>query len=361
MANISVDVRMINSSGIGTYIKSLLPRIINLLPEHKYYLLGNVDEILAFEWTKQKNVDVINTTSPIYSTSEQLELIKKIPAKTDIFWSPHYNIPVFYTGKLLVTIHDILHLAMPQYAQGFKKQMYSKTLFNLIKLKSKNILTPSNFSKEELTEKLNYSPDAIYKVPNAVDEKWFNIKKQNRPYAKPYLLYVGNVKPHKNLNVLIKAFKMIKEKIQHDIVIVGKKEGFILTDDSIQANLDALNDRVHFTGYVEDDALNQYYAHAEMFVFPSVYEGFGIPPLEAMATKCPVIVSNANPMPEVCGDAALYFDPYNPEDLADKILSLNDNLEVKNNLIELGLSQAKKFSWDKSANTIKEVIEMGIC
>ncbi len=360
MANISVDVRMINSSGIGTYIKSLLPRIIDLLPEHKYYLLGNVDEIVKFEWTKQNNVDVINTTSPIYSTTEQLELIKKIPSKTDLFWSPHYNIPVFYTGKLLVSIHDILHLAMPQYAQGLKKQLYSKTLFNLIKLKSKNILTPSNFSKEELTSKLNYSPDAIHKIPNAVDEKWFQIKKQNSPYKKPYLLYVGNVKPHKNLSVLVEAFKLIKEKIPHDIVIVGKREGFILADDAVQSNIEYLKDRVHFTGYVEDDVLNQYYAHADMFIFPSVYEGFGIPPLEAMATKCPVIVSSAQPMPEVCGDAALYFNPYNPKDLADKILTLNSSPELRNNLVQKGITQAQKYSWDESANTIAEVIAAGI-
>lgn len=360
MANISIDVRMINASGIGTYIKSLLPRIMNLLPEHQYYLLGNVEETLSFEWTKQKNVKVINTTSPIYSTTEQLELIKNTPAKTDLFWSPHYNIPVFYTGKLLVSIHDILHLAMPQYAKGFKKQMYSKTLFNLIKLKSKNILTPSNFSKEELTKKLKYSPEAIHKVPNAVDEKWFKIKKQDSPYKKPYLLYVGNVKPHKNLSVLIEAFKLIKENIAHDIVIVGKKEGLILADNLVQSSIECLKDRVHFTGYVEDDVLNQYYAHADMFIFPSVYEGFGIPPLEAMATKCPVIVSNAQPMPEVCEDAALYFNPYNATDLADKILMLNNNLDIRNNLIKEGLNQAQKYSWDKSANTISKVIETGI-
>src|SRR5262249_5572286 len=126
MASISIDIRMINSSGIGTYLQNLIPLVIDELHEHNFYLLGNNLKLSNYEWTLKKNVKVVNFDSPIYSISEQILLKKKIPENTSLFWSPHYNIPLFYRGKLLVTIHDVLHLALPRIFDGFREKIYSK-------------------------------------------------------------------------------------------------------------------------------------------------------------------------------------------------------------------------------------------
>ena len=144
-----------------------------------------------------------------------------------------------------------------------------------------------------------------------------------------------------------------------NLVIVGKKEGFITGDNEITyliQNSSFLQNRVYFTGYVADEEIPVIYNLASLFVFPSLYEGFGFPPLEAMATGTPVVASNAASIPEVCGDAALYFDPLDMEDIAVKILKVIQNDDMKKTLIRKGFNQVKKYSWEKSANKLINVI-----
>lgn len=347
MTVISIDIRMIHASGIGTYIGNLVPRVIEKFPEIHFHLLGNSSELKNFSWANSRNVTIIECNSRIYSLKEQVELIRKIPKDSCLFWSPHYNIPLLYSGKLLVTVHDVFHLAMPQYVGGLHKRLYAKAMFGVLRRKASAIVCVSHFTAQELQKFTGTNSDKIFEVHNGVNAGGIIIESLTKPLNRSYLLYVGNVKPHKNLMGLLNAFELIMNKIPHDLVVVGKKDGFITGDREVMNKASRLVDRVHFTGVVTENVLQQYYAHAEALVFPSFYEGFGLPPLEAMALGCPVIVSDAASLPEVCGDAALYCDPYNSVDIAEKILCLISDPGLQTELRRKGIEQIRQYSWEK--------------
>jgi len=357
MAAIAIDLRMHRTSGIGTYLRNLIPLVVASYPKDKFYLLGRIDEMSNYSWAYNENVVLIDCRSPIYSVAEQLELFRKIPRDTTLFWSPHYNIPLLYSGRLLVTVHDVLHLAMPQYAEGPHKQFYAKGMFAALRYKADAILCDSNFTKNELVRLTGQGRQALYAIHIGLDESWFHVKKHQSPHPKPFLLFVGNAKPHKNLGRLVEAFEAIKDKIPHDLVIVGQRKGFITGDRTATFKAAAVGARVQFTDHVEDELVSQYFAHADALVLPSLYEGFGLPPLEAMACGCPVLVSDTASLPEICGDAALYCDPHSTKDIAHKIRQLMDDEGLREDLRMKGLERAKQFAWDKCAEQTLDVIE----
>ena len=166
---------------------------------------------------------------------------------------------------------------------------------------------------------------------------------------------MGNVKPHKNLKNLLFAV----EKTNLNLVIVGKKDGFITGDSTISEIIRTknLSDRIFFTGYVKDADIAAIYNLAKLFVFPSLYEGFGIPPLEAQACSCPVVCSNAASLPEVCGDSVVYFDPNDIEDMRNKIQTVLNDKNLQNELRIKGLENIKRFNWERSAKQIIEIME----
>ncbi|MCQ2009525.1 glycosyltransferase family 4 protein [Sporolactobacillus sp. STSJ-5] len=354
---VTIDMRMLNCSGIGTYIANVTPLIINSRKDIDFFLLGHSEELMDFK--KYPNVKIINCSAEIYSIKEQFELIKAIPNKNDLFWAPHYNIPILYRGNLLVTVHDIFHLAMPQYVNSCIKTAYAKFMFNAVKKKANKIITVSNFSRDELTRLSGCEQNKIITVHNGVSQKWFEevgLEKTD-PIHVPYLLYVGNVKPHKNLKNLIQAFKLIQNQIPHNLVIVGKKEGFVTGEHNIEQWIDEANGRIVLTGRVEDSVLKRYVANADIFVFPSQYEGFGLPPLEAMACGTPVAVSNIPPLKEVCGNCAAYFDPYSIKDIALTIRNLLNNKKRMTQLSRLGKQHATNFSWLKCSKEVQKVMK----
>lgn len=334
-----------------------MPRIIKALPETRFALLGNATELVSLTSLNQPNVTIINYQEDIYSIQEQLTLVQKIPRESSLLWSPHYNIPIFYGGKLLVTVHDAFHLAMPQYVGGLHKRVYANVLFTAVRKKASAILTDSEFSKGELVRLTGQGKQRIHAIHIGVDSSWFNVKRGDQPFPEPFLLYVGNIKPHKNLSGLLAAFAMIRHQLPHHLVIVGKREGFLTGDSEVAAKAQELNNRVHFTGHVEDKMLRQYFAYAEALILPSFYEGFGLPPLEAMACGCPVVVSNVASLPEVCSDAALYCDPYDPKDIACKVQRLMTEPVLQEELRQKGFERAKLFTWDRCAHETLAVIQ----
>ncbi|MCZ8523112.1 MULTISPECIES: glycosyltransferase family 4 protein [Paenibacillus] len=349
----AVDVRMINASGIGTYISNLLPLIIESNPEIHFYLLGDSSSIERKQWNLS-NISVIKMQSPIYSIAEQKEFTRKIPKDINLFWSPHFNIPLFYRGKLIVTIHDLFHLANPKFTT-VPQRIYAKIFFNALRKKADKIMFVSEFSRSEYTKYLGASSkDCVTHI--GVDSSWLHFTKLGKCNNKPFILYVGNVKPHKNLMSLLSAYERIADKVIHDLIIVGKKEGFITGDTQVSKKAEMLGERVKFTGYIEESTLKNYFSNADLLVFPSFYEGFGLPPLEAMAVGCPTVVSTAASIPEVCADASLYFDPHDAGSIAEKILLvLNDN-EIRGELILKGKERAALFTWEKCAAKTNELI-----
>ncbi|SFT54198.1 Glycosyltransferase involved in cell wall bisynthesis [Selenomonas sp. GACV-9] len=350
---VGVDVRMLKSSGIGKVIENVLTRMIPMRQDWFFYLIGKKDEIDDMSFSSNKNVHIIECDCPIYSIREQFVLPRIIPKDLDCFWSPHYNVPVFYKGKLIVTIHDLAHLALKKINKSILKRAYANIMFRLATYKASRIICVSQFTRQELIKYIpNVDVEKISVVYNGVNEKWKHIKREKSPHTKPYFVYVGNIKPHKNLHRLIEAYKTIIDDVEQDLILVGKKDGFITGADNIAEIIKGYENRIIFTGYVSDDLLMQYVANSDALVFPSLYEGFGLPPLEALAAEKRVIVSNVASIPEVCGDCADYFNPYDVNDIADKLKDEKRKINIDEWLC--------KFDWNDKVNEIMNIIE-AIC
>lgn len=343
------DLRLINASGIGTYLKNVFPSIIELFEE--VVVLGDPEEILKFDWAQK--IEIICFKHEVYLLSEQIYYPFFIP-KCDIFWCPHFNFPLLPINakKTIVTIHDVNHIANPKQF-SFLIRLWAKFLYENAVKRSDSILTVSEFSKSEIVKYLNIKKDKINVVFCGVNRSRFNSAEDNDKdlnLPKTYFLFVGNVKPHKNLIVLLKAYNNLDNAIKdkYKLVILGAKEGFITKEnklfDFIESN--NLNSYVHFTGYVLDKKIPAIYKNASVFIFPSLYEGFGLPILEAMASGLPVISSSNASLPEIAGDAALFFNPMDANDLLSKITNIVDNEDLKNELIIKGKKRIEKFTWD---------------
>ena len=192
-------------------------------------------------------------------------------------------------------------------------------------------------------------------MPNGVDPEWFDVP---RPAAaeRPYFVFVGNVKPHKNLGRLLDAFAALAPEIPHDLLLVGRRRGFLTGDPEIARRAESLGGRVRFTGFVETEELRRTVAGATALVLPSLYEGFGLPALEAMACGRPVLAARAGALPEVCGDAALYCDPRDPGDIAAGLRRLATDAELAARLAAAGVAHARRFSWDDTAAGVGDAI-----
>jgi len=355
---ITIDVRFLNSSGIGTYLRNVIPGVVARFPASTFSLMGDPAVISKIDGlASAPNVVVIPAFAKMYSIQEQIDYVRLIPKATKLYFATHYTIPLFYRGKMLVTIYDLFHLAMPNLVGGIHKSLYARLMFNAVRRKASSIITISNFTKSELLRLTGpQGKKAITPIHLGVDSSWFNIPHLETPHPRPYLLFVGNIKPHKNLGALIKAFSVIANQFPHDLVLVGQKEGFITADTELDFMAKELEGRVQFTGRVDQATLQQYFSHAACLIFPSVYEGFGLPPLEAMAAGCPVIASDAGPMPEVCGDAVLYFDPQYIEQLAEKLKMVLSDDVLRNTLIARGYLHVQSFTWERCIDETSQVI-----
>jgi glycosyltransferase involved in cell wall biosynthesis len=219
------------------------------------------------------------------------------------------------------------------------------------------IITPSEFTRTEFERLVGVPRARSEVVPDGVSQQWFNVPSSPRPHPKPYLLYVGNVKPHKNLGRLLEAFGQLAPRISCDLLILGKDEGFRTEDSALRATAGRLGPRVQLLGALPQVVLQRYVAHAEAVVLPSLYEGFGLPPLEAMACGRPAIVARAASMPEVCGDAACYFDPLDSASIAKAILRVLEDPQLRETLRCRGLERARHFTWERTTGATLAILD----
>ncbi|MEP6494702.1 MAG: glycosyltransferase family 1 protein [bacterium] len=346
---VSIDVRMINHSGIGTYVRNVVPRIVRLLPEWRYTLLAARNAPIPGEWTSLASMDVVQCSSDIYSVAEQLELPFRQSPASDVFWSPHYNAPLLARGKLVVTVHDVGHLALADLYGGALRQTYARSMFAGVRRRASRIIFVSNFSRSEFEHYVGVPPRGSTVIRNGVDASWFAIPSGKSPHPRPYLLFIGSVKPHKNLGGVLRALETAGDAYRGDLVVVGDRVDQRTIDRNSLALAAQLGERVHFAGRIDDAALRAYVAHAEALVMPSLYEGFGLPPLEAMAAGCPCIVSTRGGLPETCGDAALYCDAADPANIARQIVRMTTEPGLREEYVRRGRGQARGFSWDTCA------------
>jgi glycosyltransferase involved in cell wall biosynthesis len=354
--HITIDLRLIDASGMGTYLSNVVPGVIASLPDTRFTLIGQRERLVSLrDCQTQFPIDMIDSETPIYSIAEQWTVYRHVPRDTDLLWSPHYNIPFLYRGKLLVTVYDLFHLAMPEIVGGLHKRLYARAMFRGVARKADAILAISQFTKNEFLRLVDEGrKDIVVTHLGVRPEAGTQVA---RPHANPYILFVGNVKPHKNLSALLRAFQKVSNQVPDDLVIVGKKEGFITGDVAVMRGAEEIPGRVYFTGKIDAAMLRAYYQHATAFVFPSLYEGFGLPPLEAMAAGCPVACSRAASLPEVCGDAAYYFDPNDIAGMALAVQRVITDQALRATLKARGEKRASELTWERTIQQTVKVVK----
>lgn len=352
---VAIDARMIEMSGIGTYIQHLMGRGIYDIA------LGNQKLIHKYDPT----VKVIPFSEKIYSVGEQIRFPYKTLKKEqiDLIHFPHYNVPFFYRGKYVVTVHDLIHIKFPQYLNGPLSRLYSKMLMRHAVDHAKKIFTVSKCSQKDLMDFFHIPESKIIVTYNATDKRFHKREEKKFIYLKSkyhisnnkkIILFVGNLKPHKNLKILLEACSKLRHRNNYMLLLVGKAfSNNQIRETELQYGI---QHNVITTGEVDTDTLINLYNLADIFVLPSLYEGFGIPPLEAMACGTPVICSNASSLPEIVGNAALLFDPLNAGELAEEIEQLSQDIDLQHKLIKRGFFRVKMFDWNRTVSQTQKVI-----
>ena len=323
-----------------------------------------------------------------YSFAEQIFLPLKLwRLKCDLVHFPHFNVPLLYRGKFVVTIHDLIMYKFPDERATTRNKLVYKIKYWLHKIvvksavkRAERVIVVSEWTKKDVAREFNLDFQKIVvthlgfefggnqKLRNSV-ASLPEIKSKDSPAAcgvsaslrklrddeieinvlekygvkRPYLLYAGNAYPHKNLERLIKVFNLVKKNYPDlQLVLVGKNDYFY---DELKAYSLQLTVDVVFTDYIFNGELAELYKNAQAYIFPSLYEGFGLPGLEAMSCGLPVVSSNASCLPEIYGRAALYFNPNDIDDMSKKIIQILDSEELRRELTSKGFEQLKKYSW----------------
>lgn len=263
------------------------------------------------------------------------------------------NLPPVIYNKTIFTIFDLSYMRNPQwFSKGY--YYFYKLLTPHLAKKARMIITISEFSKKEIISLLQIDESLIKVIPCAAPDLLnSNNKKNNNRYGN-YILALSSLDPRKNFSGLIKAFLKINDS-KLNLVITGSENKVFGKNEYNNAKHDHRN--IIFTGYVPDENLPELYSNSKLFIYPSFYEGFGIPPLEAMSCGCPTVVSNTSSIPEVCGDASYYINPYDIDDIAKGISEVYNNDELRNELIIKGFKRVKNFSWDDSAEKLNGILE----
>lgn len=366
LMRVAIDARKLHDFGIGTYTQNLLRHLARLDGETEYVLLCH-ERDLGVGGQLGPNFRTVLEPSANYSIREQFHVPWVLRReRPDVFHSPHYVLPPAVRCRSVVTIHDCIHLMFPQYLPSRAAYVYAKASMWSAARRSSRILTVSEASKRDLLRFFDVPPDKIVVVYNAIDDRFSatpveeDVARVRERYQldHEFVLYVGNVKPHKNLVRLIEAFDRLRRRGFDDLKL-------LIIGDEI-SKLPALRRAVHqyklhkhvrFLGFLPADTLAVLYRLAAVFVFPSLYEGFGLPPLEAMASGTPVVTSNVSSLPEVVGDAAMLIDPYDVESIVDGIRRVLSEPALANELRARGIQRAREFSWERSVARTKELYQ----
>jgi len=361
---IGIDARKLHDYGIGTYIRNLLRELAGIDQESEYVLVTRPQDV-AVAATLGPNFRAVADSSKPYSLAEQVSIPLTVRReRMDLFHATHYVLPALTPSKTVVTIHDCIHLMFPEYLPSRLGYGYARASLYTAAHKSNRIFTVSEQSKRDILKFFKVPADKIVVTPNAIDTRLSaaptdeHVLQTRERYqlSHSYLLYVGNIKPHKNLERLIEAFHLVRSEGR------GELELLIIGDEI--SKMQPLRRAIHkydihryvrFLGYVPETTLAVLYRLASVIVFPSLYEGFGLPPLEAMAAGTPVVTSNVSSLPEVVGDAAILVDPYSPEAIAHGILTVLRSTHLREDLRRRGLKRAQEFSWARSVRRVRDV------
>ena len=361
---IGIDARKLHDFGIGTYIRNLLRNLARLDQRTEFVLLCRPEDVSSLG-ALAENFRAIPEPARNYSIGEQLRIPLALRREgVSLFHAPHYVLPPLVTCRSVVTIHDCIHLMFPQYLPNRFAYAYARTSIALAARRATRVLTVSESSKRDILRFVDTAADKIDVIYNAYDER-FGVEPREEDVVRvreryqlhdEFVLYAGNVKPHKNLERLIQAFDLVRKRgLDHlKLILIGDEiSKYAALRRAVHHY--QLHKYVRFLGYLPEETLAVMYRLAGVFVFPSLYEGFGLPPLEAMASGTPVVTSNVSSLPEVAGDAALLVDPYNAGSIADGIYRVLTDETLRRDLRRRGLIRAQQFSWEASVRRVREI------
>src|SRR2546428_13564949 len=361
---IGIDARKLHDFGIGTYIRNLLRQLARLDRDGDYVVLCRPEDREALT-SLGENFRAVAERSANYSIAEQLSIPLALGReRVTLFHAPHYVLPPLVRCRSVVTIHDCIHLMFPQYLPDRVALAYARWSISLASRRAARVLTVSESSKRDILRFVDTEPDKIDVIYNAYDER-FGAEPREEDVVRvreryqlhdEFVLYAGNVKPHKSLERLIDAFDLVRKRgLDHlKLVMIGDDiSKYTALRRAVHQH--QLHKYVRLLGYLPEETLAVMYRLAGVFVFPSLYEGFGLPPLEAMASGTPVVTSNVSSLPEVAGDAALLVDPYRPEAIADGIERVLCDETLRRDLRARGLARARQFSWEASVRRVHEI------
>jgi glycosyltransferase involved in cell wall biosynthesis len=366
-----IDARMYspNFTGIGRYVYEITQELFRQKPDWKFTLFLGAEEYKKFS-APSPNITAVLAPEKIYSAKEQTSFLKKLMSvKGDLTWFPHFNVPLMYPRKFVVTVHDLTLSKFPGKKHSFVKNLIYNAIIKNALWRSKKILTVSENTKRDLMNDENVQENKIVVAGNAVGDEFldfipdrnFDLKKLG--ISQKFFLYTGQWRSHKNILGMTKAFHQFLQRKRAEnpdfsaqLVLTGKPNP-LYPEVLDYRKKHTLENEIIPVGLVSESDLLHLYSLAEVFVFPSFYEGFGIPPLEAMAMKTPVAASTSSAIPEVCGEGAVYFSPENTEEMSKKMEVLFCDEELRKKMIKKGLEQIKKFSWQDSAKKIIDTFE----
>ncbi|MCD6099993.1 MAG: glycosyltransferase family 4 protein [Candidatus Marinimicrobia bacterium] len=371
---IGIDARMIDNefTGIGRYSYSFLRALGQIDCQNEYLIFKN--SRYKKPLTSGPNFHEIEVNIPKFDIREHLFFYRKMKEeKIDILHSLHYVGPLLGTHKLIVTIHDLMAIMFPDFFSAYSS-ITGKILKNYLKLlvyltleRVDGIITVSKWCKSDLTKYFKISKNEIFPIYEAVEKHFRPINNKGlqtsikKKYQLPskFFLYVGNMRPYKNLKRLIDAYQIFFKnyKAEIDLVIAGSKKDKHYGQLFNYVISNKLEEKVHFTGYVNENDLPILMSSAECFIFPSLCEGFGFPPLEAMACGTPVITSNVSSLPEIVNGAGILVNPYDVHEIAKAMFRVISDKSLRKTLIHKGIERSKQFSWEKCAKETLLVYE----
>lgn len=365
---IGIDARMYSTefTGIGRYVYELVKQLTLIDDKNEYVLFMNEPEYSKF--VESRRVKKMLVKAKHYSVREQLGYLWALRrANLDLMHFTHFNAPILYRKPSVVTIHDLTLSFFPgkKMNSAFYRMAYNTVLKAAVR-NARRVIAVSENTKADLVEIAGTSPSKVEVIYEGVGEEFGprgdkeTQENLHRKYSitRDFLLYTGVWRGHKNLVNLVRAFALLREGEEgHDLqlVITGEEDPYYPEVKRTVKEL-GLEHHVIYTGMVPEKELVALYQTATAYVFPSLYEGFGLPPLEAMRCGTPVVASKVSCIPEICGEAsAIYFDPYDPEDICNSIRKVLLDESLQKELRECGLKHSLKFSWEKMAQKTLEI------
>jgi glycosyltransferase involved in cell wall biosynthesis len=375
--NIAIDIRRMTEFGVGTYIRNVVRTLGRLDHENDFVLIGSpakVEEIGALP-PNFRTVPLVSPERSVQGYRDFRNALKRVHC--DLVHIPNlFSVPRALPCPYVMTVHDLLdHMARAREQSSFWRSLYFQTTKRVL-AGAERIFAVSNFTRNEIEKLFEIPSERVEVVYNAIDERFLrghataadrDLIARRYQVTYPFLLYAGRISAHKNVVRMIEAFSALKTELERDQAYPDLK--LIIIGDDLSGNPDlrrtvvrsGVQNDVRFLGFIPIEVLRIFYDEAKIFVFPSLYEGFGLPPLEAMVHGTPVVTSNVSSLPEVVGNAAVLVNPENVFEIMRALRRVLMDQALRDRMKERGYQQAAKFSWETSVRRILEVYSQISC